>query len=151
MLGVSEYVAAPVIVVCVLLVLLGLGLGLVIGRRYALGRNLVSFDCALRKSSTRGSGGWMLGVARYTTTQLEWFRVFTLALRPRRVFERGLLEVTDRRARDDDELDSILPGSLVVRCRYRGETVELAMSEQAYASFATWLESAPPGIAPLTR
>ena len=147
----SGYVATPVIVVCVLLVLLAVGLGAVVGRRYVLGRQLVSFDCALRKNSVRGAGGWMLGVARYTTDQLEWFRVFTLTLRPGRLFERGLLEVTDRRTRDDSELDSILPGSLVVRCRYQGEIVELAMSEQAYSGFATWLESAPPGIAPLAR
>ena len=148
---VADHLARPVIVVGVLLLVVGLLLGLVVGRRYLIGRSMVSFDCALRKQSTRRPGGWMLGVARYGTDQLEWFRVFTLALRPNRVFARSLMEVADRRSPNDTELDSILPGSLVVRCRYHGGTVEFAMSEPAYAGFTTWLESAPPGVAPLAR
>ncbi|MFI7589660.1 DUF2550 domain-containing protein [Spongisporangium articulatum] len=153
--GFSEYVAAPVIVVLTLLLLLGLALGAVVGRRYALGRDLVSFDCALRKHPTGKPGGWILGVARYSGENLEWFRVFTLTLRPRRVLERGRLEVVERREPTDTELDSILPDSVVVRCRYGSdadrEIIEFAMSEQAYNGFATWLESAPPGFASYTR
>ena len=153
--GWAGRVAEPLIVVGVLLLAFGLALGLVVGRRYALGRSLVSFDCALRKRSLRRPGGWMLGVARYGTDQLEWFRVFTLAFRPKRVFDRSLLEVTERRPPNDTEQDSLLPGSLVVSCRYGGTVelarVEFAMSESAYAGFATWLESAPPGVAPLAR
>jgi hypothetical protein len=141
--------ATPVLVIGVLLLVFGLMLGAVVGRRYLLGRSQVSFDCALRKQANRG--GWMLGVARYGTDRLEWFRIFTLTFKPRRVFSRALLEVTDRRTPTDAELDSILPGSLVVRCRYGVEAVEFAMSEQSYAGFATWLESAPPGLSPLTH
>lgn len=148
---VADDLAGPVIVVGVLLLVLGLALGLVVGRRYLIARSMVSFDCAMRKLATRRPGGWMLGVARYGPDQLEWFRVFTLALRPKRVFARAMLEVSDRRSPNDTELDSILPGSLVVRCRYGRSTVEFAMSEPAYAGFATWLESAPPGVAPLAR
>ena len=149
--GVTDHLARPVIVVGILLLAFGVALGLVVGRRYLLGRSTVSFDCALRKRSARRTGGWMLGVARYGSDHLEWFRVFALTFRPKQVFERALLEVSDRRSPNDTELDSILPGSLVVRCRYGGGTVEFAMSEPAYSGFATWLESAPPGAAPLTR
>ena len=37
------------------------------------------------------------------------------------------------------------PGAMIVECRHDGVEIELAMSNDAYTGFASWLESAPPG------
>ena len=50
----------------------------------------------------------------------------------------------------DREIDSVLPGSVIVRCSYAQEILELAMTQSAYTGFSTWLESAPPGMQPFT-
>jgi hypothetical protein len=44
-----------------------------------------------------------------------------------------------------------MPESVIVRCQYQREELEFAMTEADYTGFATWLESAPPGVPPLAR
>ena len=141
---------APLEVLGGLLLLFGLVLGGFIIRRRLLGRNAATFDCSLRTEQPSKSGGWMLGVARYEEDRLEWFRIFTLDPRPGKVMQRAKLELLLGRQPTDDEVDSILPGSVVARCSYDQDVVELAMSESDYTGFTTWLESAPPGVAPFT-
>jgi hypothetical protein len=141
---------APLEVLGGLLLLFGLVLGGFIIRRRLLGRNAATFDCSLRMDVPRKSGGWMLGVARYEEDRLEWFRIFTLDPRPGRVLQRAKLELLIGRQPTDDEVDSILPGSVVARCSYDQDVLELAMTESDYTGFTTWLESAPPGVAPFT-
>jgi uncharacterized protein DUF2550 len=141
---------APLEVLGGLLLLFGLVLGGFIVRRRLLGRNAATFDCSLRMESSSKSGGWMLGVARYEEDRLEWFRIFTLDPRPGKVLQRANLELLIGRQPTDDEVDSILPGSVVARCSYDQDVLELAMSESDYTGFTTWLESAPPGVAPFT-
>lgn len=92
----------------------------------------------------------MLGVARYEEDRLEWFRIFTLSPWPGQVLQRARLELIEGRQPTDDEIDSILPESVVARCRYDEQIIELAMTQSDYTGFTTWLESAPPGIAPFT-
>ncbi len=92
----------------------------------------------------------MLGVARYEEDRLEWFRIFTLDPRPGQVLQRARLALIEGRQPTDDEIDSILPESVVARCSYDQEIFELAMTPSDYTGFTTWLQSAPPGIAPFT-
>ncbi len=92
----------------------------------------------------------MLGVARYEEDRLEWFRVFSLNPRPGFVLQRSRLDLIEGRQPTDDEIDSILPESVVARCSYDKDVFELAMTRNDYTGFTTWLESAPPGIAPFT-
>ena len=92
----------------------------------------------------------MLGVARYEEDRLEWFRIFTLDPRPGKVLQRARLDLLEGRQPTDEEIDSILPDSVVARCSYDQEVFELAMTQSDYTGFTTWLESAPPGIAPFT-
>jgi len=141
---------APLEILGGIFLLFGIGLGGFIIRRRLLGRNAATFDCSLRRGLPRKSGGWMLGVARYEEDRLEWFRIFTLSFRPGQVLQRARLEVIDSREPTDDEVDSILPESVVARCSYDGEILELAMTPSDFTGFTTWLESAPPGIAPFT-
>ncbi|WP_323132340.1 DUF2550 domain-containing protein [Kineococcus indalonis] len=125
---------------CALLVLVCLVL-VVVRRRRLTGR-LGTFDCSVRQPGTRR---WSLGVARYETDRLDWYRTFSLSPRPSRSFARGALDVTRRRDAEGHERLAVQPDALVVECRHSGEQLELAMSTDAYTGFASWLESAPPG------
>ena len=89
--------------------------------------------------------GWILGLARYEADRIEWFRVFDLSMRPRRVLQRGDLQVQERRYPVGPEAFSLMTGVVIVRCAYERGPLELAMSEQSYTGFASWLEAAPPG------
>ena len=141
---------APLEIVGGLLLLFGLIVGIFVLRRRLLGRNAATFDCSLRRDLPRKPGGWMLGVARYEEDRLEWFRIFTLDPRPGQVLQRSRLDLIEGRQPTDEEIDSILPESVVARCSYDQEIFELAMTQSDYTGFTTWLESAPPGIAPFT-
>jgi hypothetical protein len=144
----------PLLVLGGLLILFGVVIGGFVARRHLLARNAATFDCSLHRDrpNRRGGwmkpGGWMLGVARYEEDRLEWFRIFTVDPRPGKVLQRSLLDLMEWRHPSEREVDSILPGSVIVRCSYAKETLDLAMSQSDYTGFATWLESAPPGMQP---
>ncbi|MDG4860901.1 DUF2550 domain-containing protein [Streptomyces sp. T-3] len=133
--------------IVVALVLLGL---FVFGlRRRLIQRSGGTFDCSLRwdapaAGDTSGKG-WSYGVARYSGDRIEWFRVFSYAMRPRRVLERSAIEVVDRRAPEGEEELALLSDAIVLGCRHKGTRLELAMSEDALTGFLAWLEAAPPG------
>ena len=146
----ADELIAPLVVLAGLLLAFSLVIGGFVARRHLLARNAATFDCSLRRDRPRRPGGWMLGVARYEEDRLEWFRIFTIDPRPGRVLQRSLLDLTEWRHPSQQEIDSILPGSVIVRCSYDQETLELAMTESDYTGFATWLESAPPGMQPFT-
>jgi hypothetical protein len=139
-------------VVDVLAVLLGLvllALGLLVLRRRYITRGGGTFDCSLRLSGSgpsRGGKGWALGIARYAGDTLEWYRVFSYALRPKRVLGRRDLQVVDRRDPQGAEAFSLLSGAVVVRCVGAGGPVEFAMSPDTLTGFLSWVESSPPGI-----
>jgi hypothetical protein len=148
---------APLEILGGLLLLFGLVIGGFVARRLFLARDGATFDCSLRREAGRvGTGprkpsGWMLGVARYQDDSLEWFRIFTFDPRPWKVLQRARINLLERREPDGSEIDSIMPGSVVVRCSYGpDEVLEMAMTHSEYTGFSTWLESAPPGIAPFT-
>ncbi|MFI9050179.1 DUF2550 domain-containing protein [Streptomyces sp. NPDC053427] len=140
--------------IVVLLVLLGL---FVFGlRRRLIQRSGGTFDCSLRwnvperaegqdKAAEPSGKGWIYGVARYNGDRVEWFRVFSYALRPRRVLERSAIEVLHRRTPQGEEELALLSDSIVLACAHRGTRLELAMSEDALTGFLAWLEAAPPG------
>ncbi|WP_151478085.1 DUF2550 domain-containing protein [Streptomyces albicerus] len=118
-------------------------------RRRVIQRSGGTFDCSLRwnvteKSDTSGKG-WGYGIARYSGDRIEWFRVFSYALRPRRVLERSAIEVAGRRAPEGEEELALLSDSIILTCVHRGTRLELAMSEDALTGFLAWLEAAPPG------
>ena len=139
-------------------------------RRRLIQRSGGTFDCSMRlsgpvqddasaakaeepgrASSTAEDGpppsgkGWVFGVARYNGDRIEWFRIFSYALRPRRVLERAEIEVVDRRTPRGEEELALLSGAAVLTCVHRGSRLELAMSEDALTGFLAWLEAAPPG------
>ena len=136
----------PLAVVATLVtVLVGLWV-VVLARRLLLARGVGTFDCSMRRAQRRGRhGGWVLGVARYEADRLDWFQVLTVSPRPARSLARERLVIVERREPEEVHSYAVLPGWVVVLCAYGTSTLELAMSEPAYAGLAAWLESAPPG------
>ena len=148
---------APLEILGALLVLFGLVLALFILRRYLLARRGATFDCSLRREHPRRASTWILGVARYEEDRLEWFRIFTVSPRPSRVLTRAQLLLIEWIQPDEQDVHSILPGAVIVRCSYgrthaenHSEVLELAMTRSDYTGFATWLEATPPGVQPFS-
>jgi hypothetical protein len=134
----------------VLEVLGGVAVALLLGLvLLALRRRLVqrggSFDCSMRMRNKRFGQGWALGVARYTGNQIEWYRVFSMSVRPSRVLPRDRLKIIRRRQPEYPETLAIMNGHVILECTEGGVEISLAMSDEATTGFAAWLEAGPPG------
>lgn len=131
-------------------VLLGMvllyGVALVIRRR-VLSRNGGTFELSFRVRPERAGRGWLLGLGRYSGDTLEWFRIFSLSPRPKRVWQRAELTYGGRREPEGVEQVSLYPDHVVVSCTTPAGGLELAMGESSLTGFQAWLESGPPGPA----
>ncbi|MDO9456700.1 DUF2550 domain-containing protein [Nocardioides sp.] len=127
-----------------LLVSLLYGLALVVRRRL-IARNGGTFELSHRVRPAGDGRGWVLGVGRYSGERLEWFRLFSLAPRPKRSWARESLSYDGRREALGAERLSLYPDHLVIRCGAPGGEVELAMSAGSLTGFQSWLEARPPG------
>jgi hypothetical protein len=127
-----------------LLLVLVYGLCLVVRRRW-ISRHGGTFEFSVRTRSTKSGRGWILGVGRYSGNELEWFRIFSLAPRPKRTFRRSEIEYTGNRQPAGVEAYSLYSGHIIVSCRTPVGTLEVAMSPDALTGFLAWLEAAPPG------
>ncbi|MGL4172729.1 MAG: DUF2550 domain-containing protein [Actinomycetota bacterium] len=140
----NNSVLIPLEVVGAFLLLSFIYLAVIAFRRRWLSRGWGVFDCSVRMNP-EARGRWKLGVARYRGDGVEWFRVFDISPRPRRVFARSDLVIAGRRELHGVEALSLTPGFLVLQCKQAHDALELAMSEESYTGLASWLESAPPG------
>ena len=135
--------------VLLLLVLL-YGVALVVRRRW-ITRHGGTFELSHRVRSVatdkgrRAGRGWVLGLGRYSGGRLEFFRIFSLALRPRFVVDRGDLTYDGQRDPVGTEAHSLYAGHVIVTCHSSTSEFELAMTPEAVTGFLSWLESAPPG------
>lgn len=127
-----------------LLLALLYGLALVVRRRW-ISRQGGTFEFSVRVRSDRAGRGWVLGVGRYSGDLLEWFRIFSLSPKPKRVFPRSEIEYVGRRDPEGAEAYSLYAGHVIVECESAQGTLEVAMSPAALTGFLAWLEAAPPG------
>ena len=136
-------------VVLALIVLAAVALA---SRRYLLERSGGTVDCALRWPD--GAGAWRLGVLAYQHDSLRWYGALGVLLRPEYVFHRRALSVISRRPAEPSEVVALGSDRIVVSVAVKpqddstsppGETVELAMTDQALTGFLAWLEASPPG------
>lgn len=136
----------------VLLASLLYGVLLVIRRR-VLSRDGGTFEMGVRLRGGEGGAGsgndrgrgWALGIGRYQGSRLEWFRIFTLSVRPRASWQRNDLSYLGRREPVGGERDALYAGQLVVRLETRKGPVDMAMSEASLTGLQAWLEAGPPG------
>ena len=142
-LGVVEGVALLILLVVLSLVMLAV-------RRRWLNRLGGTFDCSLRLNVTTPGAGWTLGVGRYNEGILEWFRFFSYALRPRKVFQRGEVRVLATRDPDPVEAVALNADNRILRVEMLDSDTdrewELAMSPESLTGLLSWLEAAPPGV-----
>ena len=61
------------------------------------------------------------------------------------VVDRTDLEIVDRRAPTEAEVDAIPAAGIVLRCRTPARTLEMAMAPGVLTGFLAWLEATPPG------
>lgn len=136
------WLGEALIMVIVLLIVAPI-VGLYVRRRWLSNRGGV-FDCALRVKLDQPA--WMLGMARYEGNTLEWYRIFSVSLRPKLVVRRGSLELLDRRLPDEMEALALYASSEIVRMRVLGAepySVELAMTTDSVVGMMSWVEAGP--------
>jgi hypothetical protein len=131
--------AGAVLLVAVLLLLA------VAVRRRVLQRQGGTIELSLRVRHRTHGRGWSLGIGRFQGDELRWYRVFSLAVRPRRTLTRRDLAVVSRREPVGGEALALLEGAVVMCCVSSHGPVEVAMDVRAVTGFLAWLESRPPG------
>ncbi len=131
-----------------LLVLLAI-VALLFVRRYVIARMTGTIRLYVRVSTLVAGRGWAPGFARFSGDQLRWYRLFSLAVRPRRVLTRRGLAVESRRSPMGSERLSLPADWVILRCTSHHAPVEIAMSPTTVAGFLSWLEAAPPGAVSL--
>jgi hypothetical protein len=114
-------------------------------RRMLIARGGGTIEVSVRLYRRQHGRGWALGLARFTGDQLLWYRMFSLAFRPREIISRKDLHVVDRREPIGSERVALMSGSVVLECQTRGGPIEVAMDSAALTGFLSWLEAAAPG------
>lgn len=123
--------------VLVLLAVLALLAVVVLLRVRTLDRLVGSFACAVREVDSQH---WTNGVAVYGVGRLDWYRLVSLAPRPRHRWTRRTFVVEPQRR----ALPGAGPGALEVTCRVDGQEFQLALSGEALHGLTSWLEAVPP-------
>ena len=80
-----------------------IGLLVIFVRRELISRAGGTIDMNMRLSTFVPGRGWAPGVGRFTGDELQWFRLFSFGLRPRRVLTRHQLVIEERRAPEGAE------------------------------------------------
>ena len=138
-MGETELVAGLLLALCLLLVIC------LVVRRVRLIRG-GGVDVSLRRRlDFSGGAGWHVGVGRYRGDELAWFRLASLWPGPTVVVDRTMLEIVDRRAPTEAEVEAIPAGGVVLSCRTPAGSLELAMAPGVLTGFLAWLEATPPG------
>jgi len=94
--------------------------------------------------------GWSTGVGQFVGDELRFHRMFSFAFRPKRVLNRRLLTVEQRRLPDGPERLTMPGHWVILRCTTGQAPLELAqleiaMAESTVTGFLSWLEAGPPG------
>lgn len=135
-------------------ILEGIGIGVLVllaalailfGRRALVARRGGTVRLYLRLSTIVNGRGWSPGYARFAREELRWYRMFSFAVRPRRVLARRGLAVVDRRGPEAGELLTLPEDWVILRCTSYRAPVEIAMAPSTVTGFLSWLEAAPPG------
>ncbi len=89
--------------------------------------------------------GWSPGLGQFVGDELRFHRMFSLAIRPKRVLDRRTLTVEERRLPAGPERMTMPGHWIVLRCRTGETDLDIAMAETTATGFLSWLEAGPPG------
>src|SRR5579875_775594 len=106
-------------------------------------RHMLRLGGAVPLAVQRGNR-WLYGIGRYQGGELRWYRAMGIGTRPSRVLRRSDLEVLRRRQRFDSERGMLPENVVVVECRVGEDTLDLALGDNAFTGFVSWLESSAP-------
>lgn len=119
--------------------------GVLILRRALMARVSGTIKLSLRVSTMVDGRGWSAGFGRFVGDELRWYRMFSFALRPKRVLSRRGLAVESRRSPQGQERFALPHDWVILRCTSHHAPVEIAMAESTVTGFSSWLEAALPG------
>lgn len=130
----------------------GIGVVVILGALFILfvRRALVTRSGGIIRLSVRvttmlDGRGWSPGFGRFADDELRWYRMFSFAIRPKRVLSRKGLAVERRRLPEGQERLSMPADWVILRCTSHHAPVEIAMARSTVTGFLSWLEAAPPG------
>ena len=89
--------------------------------------------------------GWAAGIGQFVGDELRFHRMFSFAVRPKRVLNRRILAVEGRRLPEGPERLTIPGHWIVLACSNGTDRLEIAMAESTVTGFSSWLEAGPPG------
>jgi hypothetical protein len=89
--------------------------------------------------------GWSTGIGQFVGDELRFHRMFSFAVRPKRVLDRRSLTVDQRRLPEGPERLSMPGHWIILACTSGISSVEIAMAESTVTGFSSWLEAGPPG------
>ncbi|MEV4542734.1 DUF2550 domain-containing protein [Micromonospora echinaurantiaca] len=131
---------------------IGIGIAVILGallilfvRRAVVTRSGGIIRLSVRVSTMLDGRGWSPGFGRFVGDELRWYRMFSFALRPKRVLSRKGLAVERRRLPEGQERLSMPADWIILRCTSHHAPVEIAMARSTVTGFLSWLEAAPPG------
>jgi hypothetical protein len=116
-----------------------------VARRAVLARASGTIKLNVRVSTMLDGRGWSPGFGRFVGDELRWYRLFSFALRPKRVLSRAGLAVERRRLPEGQERLSMSAEWVILRCISHQAPIEIAMAKLTVTGFLSWLEAAPPG------
>ncbi|MEU7755303.1 DUF2550 domain-containing protein [Micromonospora sp. NPDC049101] len=131
---------------------IGIGVVVIVGalltlfvRRALVTRSGGIIRLSVRVTTMLDGRGWSPGFGRFAGDELRWYRMFSFAIRPKRVLSRKDLAVERRRLPEGQERLSMPADWVILRCTSHHAPVEIAMARSTVTGFLSWLEAAPPG------
>lgn len=117
----------------------------------------------VRVSTMVPGRGWSTGIGRFAGDELRFYRMFSLAVRPKRVLNRRTMTVSRGRLPQGPERLTMPGHWVILACRTGTQLpadqserepaeprqtpalIEIAMAESTATGFSSWLEAGPPG------
>lgn len=113
-------------------------------------RRLLTSRGAIEMSVYRGGklfGGWMLGVASYSGTDLQWHRMASFSASPSLRLGRRTTVLLDRHEAASGDALWMPPDPIVLDLQTPNGPVTVAVPASALTGLLSWWESAPPSWA----